>query len=68
MRKFKFETGEIIECSDEAIIKLILDDNRYSEVKKDKSKPEIQKDDKSEVKKDEDKPEEGETSDEKVQK
>lgn len=31
--KFKFETGEIIECVDEAIVKLLLADKRYTEVK-----------------------------------
>lgn len=34
--KFKFETGEVIECNDEAIIKLLRQDNRYTEVKKTK--------------------------------
>lgn len=31
--KFKFETGEVIECSDETIAKLLRVDKRYKEVK-----------------------------------
>lgn len=34
--KFKFETGEVIECNDEAIIKLLRQDKRYTEEKKTK--------------------------------
>ena len=31
--KFKFETGEVIECFDETIAKLLRVDERYKEVK-----------------------------------
>lgn len=31
--KFKFETGEVIECFDETIAKLLRVDSRYAEVK-----------------------------------
>lgn len=31
--KFKFKTGEVIECFDEAIAKLLRADKRYTEVK-----------------------------------
>ena len=31
--KFKFETGEVIECSDEIIAELLRADKRYKEVK-----------------------------------
>ena len=30
---FKFENGEVIECKDETIIKLLQADKRYEEVK-----------------------------------
>lgn len=33
--KFKFETGEVIECSDETIAKILRADKRYVEVKDD---------------------------------
>ena len=36
--KFKFETGEVIECSDVAIAELLRADNRYKEVKEDAPK------------------------------
>lgn len=31
--KLKFETGEIIEVYDEALLKILKEDKRYSEVK-----------------------------------
>ena len=36
--KFKFETGEVIECSDVAIANLLRADKRYQEVKEDAPK------------------------------
>ncbi len=36
--KFKFETGEVIECSDVAIAELLRADKRYTEVKEDAPK------------------------------
>ena len=36
--KFKFETGEVIECFDEVIAKLLRADKRYKEVKEDAPK------------------------------
>lgn len=33
---FKYETGEVIECNDEAIIALLRQDKRYTEEKKSK--------------------------------
>ena len=30
--KFKFETGEVIECNDENIMKLLRSDQRYTEL------------------------------------
>ena len=46
--KFKFETGEVIECSDEIIAELLRADKRYKEVRdeapKGKSKKEEVKD------------------------
>jgi hypothetical protein len=36
--KFKFETGEVIECSDMAIANLLRADKRYKEVKAVKGK------------------------------
>ena len=44
--KFKFETGEVIECSDEAIANLLRADKRYKEVKaaKGKGKAEAEED------------------------
>lgn len=36
--KFKFETGEVIECSDETIANLLRVDKRYKEVKEDAPK------------------------------
>lgn len=36
--KFKFETGEVIECSNEAIVNLLRADKRYTEVKDDAPK------------------------------
>ena len=36
--KFKFETGEVIECSDVAIANLLRVDKRYKEVKEDAPK------------------------------
>lgn len=34
--KFKFETGEVIECFDEGIAKILRADKRYKEVVTDK--------------------------------
>ncbi len=34
MIKFKFETGEIIECYDEALANVLRQDKRYTELKK----------------------------------
>ena len=34
MIKFKFETGEIIECYDEALANALRQDKRYTELKK----------------------------------
>lgn len=48
--KFKFETGEVIECSDVAIANLLRADKRYKEVKEDAPKGKSKKAD--EVKED----------------
>ena len=50
--KFKFETGEVIECSDVAIAELLKADKRYKEVKatKGKGKADEDKEDEEPVK------------------
>jgi len=60
--KFKFETGEVIECSDMAIANLLRADKRYKEVKEDAPKGKGKKSE--EVKEDAPK---GDDSDAKVQ-
>ena len=47
--KFKFETGEVIECSDVAIAKLLRADKRYTEVKDEAPKGKGKKADKDEA-------------------
>lgn len=49
--KFKFETGEIIECFDNDIIKLLQVDKRYEEVVDNPKKEEPKKAKKEEPKK-----------------